>query len=112
MAEKGFKKGHKKMGGRQKGAINRNTQIANLIVEKILKNGEKGFEKIWKGLSPKEQMEFVLKTLPFEKAQMARIETTTKTQPNITVNLIAATKENVKQIDNTIDITHEEVDKE
>ena len=109
MAEKGFKKGRKKVGGRTKGAKNRNTEIANKIIEVALKNGDRDFEKIWNGLKPKEQMDALLKFLPFQKPQMARIESEHKTQPNITVNLVAATKDQ-KQIDNTIDITHEELD--
>ena len=106
----GFKKGHKLARGRPKGSKNRNAKIADKIVEIGLKNGERDFQKIWDALKPKEKADMILKFLPFEKAQYARIEEKGKLQPTININMIAATKENVKQLDNTINVEHEEID--
>ena len=103
-----FKKGHPKYGGRQKGSINRNTEVANIIIDKVLGEGAEGFDDLWNALKPKEQMEFILKVMPFKKAMMSRIDGEGKQIPDITINFVAAT--NQKQLDNTINIEHEELD--
>ena len=110
--KKGERKGHKKAGGRQKGTPNKKTEIANAIIDRVLENGNKGLDDIWNGLKPKEQMEFIIKFMPFKLPQMARIENENKAPQNITINMIAATKENVKQIENNLtqDIEYEEID--
>lgn len=105
-----FEKGRKKVGGRQKGTPNKKTELENMLLDKFLTKGSREVDKIWDGLKPREKADLLIKLLPFKKPQMARIESNQDTRPNITINMIAATKENVKQIDNTINIPHEEVD--
>lgn len=109
--KKGDRLGHKKAGGRQLGTPNKKSLAADKILEKLNNKGAKDFDKIWNGLKPKEQMDAILKALPFSKPQMARIENENRTPQEININFIAATPENVKQIDNTIDIPHEELKK-
>ena len=107
-----FNKGHKKIAGRPKGVKNKKTEIANRIVDAILGHAtDAEIKKIWVELKPKEKMEFLAKFVNFKIPQMARVENENKQPQNITVNMIAATKEN-KELDNniTIDEQHEEID--
>ena len=103
-----FEKGKKKTGGRTKGSKNKKTLIAEAIVDRVMQNGSKDFDKIWNQLKPKEQMEFILKFMPFKAPQMARVENTTKQIPNLTINFVPASQQLEEQ--NTIEIGHEEVD--
>lgn len=107
--KKGFKKGHPKYGGRKKGSINRNTEVANLIIDQVLGAGADGFQEIWDELKAREKVDFIAKMLPFKKAMMARIDGEGKALPQININFVAA-KDEKKQLDNTINIDHEEID--
>lgn len=109
MPEKGFEKGRKKTGGRPKGSQSVKTKVANALVNSILKNGQKEVDSIWKQLTPKEKMEFIVKFMPFSIPQKARVESENKLPTSITVNMIAATPERIEE-QNVIDITHEETD--
>ena len=104
-----FKKGHKKVGGRKKGSLNKTTEVANIIIDKVLGAGADGFDDLWEELKPREKAGFIVKMLPFKKAMMARIDGEGKALPSININFVAAGKE-TKQLDNTINIDHEEID--
>ena len=104
-----FKPGHKKVGGRKKGSINKTTEVANIIIDQVLGAGAEGFQEIWDELKAREKADFIIKMLPFKKAMMSRIDGEGKALPEININFVAAAKE-TKQLDNTINIDHEEID--
>jgi len=105
-----FEKGHIKKAGRPSGGLNKKTIATKTFVQKMLRKGEKDFEKAWKELKDKDYVEVYIKLLEFDLPKMARIENENKMPTSITVNMIAATPEKIEQ-QNTIDITHEEINK-
>ena len=107
-----FQKGHKKVGGRQKGTKNKSTEVAEAFVNYIINMGERDAQKIWDGLKPKEQMDALIKLTNFVLPQKARVENENKLPASVTVNLIAATPKNELPEQTTYDITHEEINEE
>lgn len=104
-----FEKGIKKKGGRKKGSLNKKTEVANAFVEYIIEKGYDDIDELWKELKPKERMDAITKLMDFAIPKHARIEDRTKIPTTINVNLIPASPERLEQ-QNTIDITHEEID--
>lgn len=106
-----FKKGEiQKKAGRPKGSINKSTEKSKEIIAEALDKGAPIFLKNLKMLKPKDFCEVYLKAMEFNIPKMARVENTSKQPTSITINMVAATPELIEQ--NTIDITHEEIDNE
>jgi len=106
-----FNEGHKKVAGRKKGVPNKNTAIIREFAEYIVLNGKADWDKIWEGLKPKEQADVIVKLFPYSIPQMARVENENKMPQSITINMIPASPEKLAE-NNTIDITHQEIDEE
>jgi hypothetical protein len=106
-----LEKGQKKTGGRKKGSLNKKTEVANAFVDYIINKGYKDIDKLWAGLKPKEQMEAITKLIEFTIPKQARIEHNHKQLPNLTVNFLPASPERIAE-QNTIDISHEEIESE
>ncbi|RKZ05298.1 hypothetical protein DRQ25_16455 [Candidatus Fermentibacteria bacterium] len=104
-----YKKGHKKVGGRQKGTPNKNAETMLVFVEYILNKGKGDIDKIWKGLKEKEKMDAIVKLLDFQLPKHARIENVNKVPQSVTINFLPATPERIEE-NNTIDIPYEEAD--
>ena len=105
-----FEKGMKKTGGRTSGSKNKKTLAAILLRDYILEMGIVGISDIWDELKAKDKMDFIIKMMPYQIPQMARIENESKVPQNITINMMPAP---AKQIEDNIkieDITHEEID--
>jgi len=104
-----FEKGNKKKAGRRPGSLNKNTEVAKAFVDYIIAKGYKDIDKLWAQLKPKEQMDALTKLMDFAIPKHARVESQARIPTTINVNLIPATPERLQQ-NNTIDISHEEID--
>jgi len=102
-----FEKGMKKRGGRVKGSKNKKTLAAEELRDFILEKGCDGIADIWDDLKAKEKMDYLIKLMPYSIPMLARVENENKMPQSITINMLPAPP---KQIDNTINITHEEID--
>lgn len=103
-----FEKGHIKKAGRPSGGLNKKTLASKELVQDMVKDGKKEFKKRWYKLNDKDFTDVWIKLLEYNIPKMARIENENKMPTSITVNMIAATPEKIEQ-QNTIDITHEEI---
>jgi len=105
-----FKQGEKKKGGRKPGSVNKTTERAKAIVSFLMeKYDDKRVEAMLSGLKPKEEADLIVRLLDFSIPKYARVENTSKLQPNVTINFLAASPERIAE-QNPIDITeHEEI---
>ena len=106
-----YKKGHKKTGGRKKGVGNRSTEAVKNFLARFFELAEGEVDELWKELKAKEKMDAIAKLADFELARKARIENENKLPQSITINMIPASPERLAE-NNTIDITHQEIDEE
>lgn len=104
-----YEKGNVKKGGRKAGVPNKSTQVKKAFVEYILTKGEEDIDNLWDELRAKDKMDAIIKLMEFALPKLGRIETTHKAPSNITINLLPASPEKIAE-QNTIDISHEEVD--
>ena len=99
-----FQKGHKKYGGRKKGSANEITRVNRQYMQKLAKDPKlkKKLKEELLNLEGKQFVDSYLSVIEFTTPKFNKINAENKQIPNITVNLIAATKENVIDIDGEI----------
>lgn len=104
-----LEKGMKKKGGRKKGSLNKNTEVAHAFINYLVGKGHKEADLIWEELKAKEKMDALTKLMDFVVPKQARVENVNKQLPNLTINFLPATPERLAE-QNTLDITHEEIE--
>ncbi len=70
----GAKRGHKKLGGRQKGGKNKNTLLLETFAVTIVEGGMERFQKELNKLSGKEYIKAYLTMFEYVKPKLARTE--------------------------------------
>lgn len=90
MAKKGFEVGHEKMGGREKGTRNKNTEIKNFFRDFVIEYQDE-FKKSFKNLKDKDKCVVYLKASEFVLPKVSSVKFEDAKNSNSALELLRIT---------------------